>query len=259
MPASPATTSLLNGKNMPTANAILDLADMATHLAQYDTDSLGLALKVNGVVQLHDFLPSTLLSELNQQADDLLDSFGRRIDVQVRSTGNTPRRYVSVGRNDVFKNSSLIKKLYFDRDVILFFEKLAQSAVIVAPYEPEQAVVNRMNQEGDTHGWHWDDYSYSVVLVLTAPQRENGAQVECVDRTCWDKDAARVEDYLRKKPVRSLALDSGSAYVLLGKRVMHRVSPMLRADTRKIICFTYAAESERFNSVDHGSMQDIYG
>jgi len=232
---------------------------MAIHLAKYDTDSLGRALSDDGVVQLNDFLPSVLLHTLNLHVDGLLDSCGRRIDVRVRSTGNTPRKYESVGRNDVFAHSKLIKQLYFDPELIRFFAKLMRSEVIVAPYVPEQVVVNRMDQEGDTHGWHWDDYSYSVVLVLAAPQQASGAQVQCVDGTSWDKDAAQVEHYLRTMPVRSLDLAAGSAYVLLGKRVMHRVSPMLRADTRKIVCFTYATEAERFTTIDHGSMQDIYG
>lgn len=229
------------------------------HLAKYDTESLGLELEQHGVVQLHEFLPTALHAELNRQAEDLLDSCGKRIDVRVRSTGNTPRKYVSVGRNDVFGRSSLIEQLYFNPELIGFFSKLMRGDVFVAPYEPEQVVVNRMDQEGDTHGWHWDDYSYSVVLVLASPERANGAQVECVAGTTWDKDAAQIEHYLQTMPVQSLDLTSGSAYVLLGKRVMHRVTPLLRTDTRKIICFTYAAEAERFQQIDHGSMQDIYG
>jgi hypothetical protein len=96
-------------------------------------------------------------------------------------------------------------------------------------------------------------------LVLAAPNRLNGAQVECVDGTSWNKDSAQVEHYLRTKTVCSLELTAGAAYMLQGKRVMHRVSPMLRADTRKIICFTYATDAERHLVLDHGSMQDIYG
>lgn len=235
------------------------MADLADHLAQFDTNALGRVLQEDGVVQLPAFLPAALLGGLHQQAGDLLTACGKRIDVRVRSTGNTPRKYVSVGRNDVFQHASLIRQLYYRPELTRFFRALVGSELIVAPYEPEQVVVNRMDQVGDTHGWHWDDYSYSVVFVLAAPQRDNGAQVECVDGTSWDKNAARVEHYLRTMPVRSLDLSVGSAYVLLGKRVMHRVSPMLQADTRQIICFTYATPAERLVPIDHGSMQDIYG
>jgi len=244
---------------MPESNRLDILADLADHLALYDTDALGRVLSDSGVVQLPDFLPSAFHHALSQQVDALLDSRGKRIDVRVRSTGNTPRKYISVRRNDVFEHAGLIKQLYFDPAFIRFFSRLMQHELVVAPYEPEQVVVNRMDQKGDTHGWHWDDYSYSIVLVLTAPLRTNGAQLECVDGTAWDKDAAQVEHYLQTMPVRSLDLPAGSAYVLQGKRVMHRVSPMLRPDVRKIICFTYATEAEKSLSIDHGSMQDIYG
>ena len=216
-------------------------------------------LREHGVVQLSDFLQQPLRQELEQQVNDLLDVHGKRIDVRVRSTGNTPRNYVSVSRNFVFENSSLIPELYFAPVLIRFLTALSSDELIPAPYEPEQIVVNLMNQKGDTHGWHWDDYTYSVVLVLAAPSRLNGGQVEYVDGTSWNKDSAQIEHYLQTKTVRTLDLTVGSAYVLLGKRVMHRVSPMLSADTRKIICFTYATNEERHLLLDHGSMQDIYG
>lgn len=243
----------------PHAFAVEALAGLAMHLARFDADALGRSLKRDGVVQLGGALPPALLRGLNQQADDLLTTHGRRIDVRVRSTGNTPRKYISVGRNEVFEHASLIRQLYVSPELMGFFGRVMGHKLIVAPYEPEQVVVNRMDQVGDTHGWHWDDYSYSVVLVLATPHPENGAQVQCVDGTAWDKEAAQVEHYLRTLPVRSLDLSPGSAYVLMGQRVMHRVSPMLQADTRKIICFTYATEAERELSTDHGSMQDIYG
>lgn len=234
-------------------------AQMQAHLTGYETESLGRTLCEGGVVQLDGFLPAIVKDGITQEADELLRECGKRVNVLVKSTGNTPRKYVSVSRNDVFKNAPLIAQLYADPELMRFLAKLTSSEVIPSPYEPEQIVVNQMNEVGDTHGWHWDDYSYSVVFVLAAPSRQNGAQVEYVDGTSWDKDSAQVQHYLNTMPIHSLELKAGSAYVLLGKRVMHRVSPLLRDDTRKIICFSYAAEEERFASVDHGSMEDIYG
>jgi hypothetical protein len=244
---------------MLSSYAMEEFAALQTHFETFDLPSLARALQKHGVVQLPHFLPKPLHRALEQQVDGLLDAHGKRVDVRVRSTGNTPRRYVSVSRRAVFEHSSLIPQLYFDPVLIQFFGALAGTEVIPAPYEPEQIVVNLMNQEGDTHGWHWDDYTYSVVLVLAAPDRLNGARVECVDGTSWNKASAQIEHYLRAKAVCSLDLTAGAAYMLLGKRVMHRVSPMLRADTRKIICFTYATDAERHLVLNHGSMQDIYG
>jgi hypothetical protein len=228
-------------------------------LLDYDLEHLGETVRQHGVVQLHGFLPSALLAHLREEADKLLDARGRRVNLLVKSTGNTPRKYVTVSRDDVFEHAPSIGELYFDPELIAFLAKLTKTEVIESPYEPEQIVVNKMDEVGDTHGWHWDDYSYSLVLVLAAPDRASGAQVEYVDGTSWDKDAAKVQHYLDTLPTQSLDLNAGSAYLLLGKRVMHRVGPMLKADTRKIICFSYATEQERFAAVDHGSMTDIYG
>lgn len=234
-------------------------AALKRRLVDYDIEHLGETVRQQGFVQFHGFLQGVLLAHLQEEADRLFLAHGRRVDVLVKSTGNTPRKYVTVSRDDVFAHSPSIGELYFDPDLMAFLADVTKTAVIASPYEPEQIVANRMDEVGDTHGWHWDDYSFSLVLVLAAPDRHSGAQVECIDGTSWDKSGANVRHYLDTLPVKSLDLEAGSAYLLLGKRVMHRVSPMLKADTRKIICFSYATEQERFVTVDHGSMTDIYG
>ncbi|MFI5779578.1 hypothetical protein [Nocardia sp. NPDC051570] len=233
--------------------------EVKMRLAAYDVDLLGTALRNNGVVQLDEFLPSVLEQELTEEADQLLRLHGRRVNALIPSTSNTPRKYVSVSRDNIFDHALTITQLYHDAELIRFLADLTKSDVITCPYEPEQIVVNRMSETGDTHGWHWDDYSYSLVCILEAPERQNGAQVEYVDGTSWNKGSANVQQYLDTLTVESLDVAPGSAYVLLGKRVMHRVAPLLRADTRKIVCFSYATEEERHTSVDHGSMEDIYG
>ncbi|MEW5545726.1 HalD/BesD family halogenase [Pseudomonas soli] len=228
-------------------------------LSGRDIDFLKYTLATEGVVCLDGFLPEDFREELASEADALLATHGRRVNVLVQSTGNTPRKYVSVGRDDVFTHAPRIAGFYSDENLLRFLRLLANNSVIACPYEPEQIVVNRMDEVGDTHGWHWDDYTYSLVLVLEAPQAHSGAQVEYVDGTQWDKKSAKVEHYLNTLAVNSLKLQSGSAYVLLGKRVMHRVSPLMTKDLRKIICFSYAVEEERFTEIDHGSMENIYG
>ncbi|WP_321884041.1 HalD/BesD family halogenase [Burkholderia cepacia] len=236
-----------------------EFLEVKARLSDYDISSLGDALRTHGVVELPGFLPTALENAMAEEANELLRLHGRRVNVHVKSTGNTPRKYVSVSRNDVFAHAPLITQFYSIPELTQFITALTGSDVITAPYEPEQIVVNQMNEVGDTHGWHWDDYSYSLVLMLEAPARENGAQVEFVDGTSWDKKSAQVQHYLGTMKVQSLNLVAGSAYLLLGKRVMHRVSPLVEADTRKIICFTFAKEEERFVAMDHGSMEAIYG
>jgi alkylated DNA repair dioxygenase AlkB len=233
--------------------------DVTSRLTDLDAAALGAQLQQTGVVKLDDFLPSAVHDVLAEEVDQLLVAHGKRVNALIPSTGNTPRKYVSVHRDRVFEHAPTIAGLYDDAALLRFLAALTQGDVITCPYEPEQIVVNGMSDEGDTHGWHWDDYSYSLVYVLEAPDRDSGAQVQYVDGTSWSKESAQVQHVLDTKQVLSLDLEPGSAYVLLGKRVMHRVSPLLRADARKIICFSYATEEERYAEFDHGSMEDIYG
>lgn len=234
-------------------------SELKKSLAQYDTETLGKVLAKEGVVLLNGFLPKVLRLALTTAAEELLDSHGKHVDVNVKSTGNTPRKYISVSRNSVFEHSPLIATLYSDPELMRFMADLTNTNVIVCPYEPEQIVVNQMGVEGDTHGWHWDDYSYSLVLVLEIPEQQNGAQLEYLDGTYWDKSSAQVQHYLENMRVKTLELTPGSAYVLLGKRVMHRVSPLLEVGIRKIVCYSYATEEERLTPIDHESMENIYG
>lgn len=172
-------------------------------LSDYDTSSLGDVLRSHGVVQLPGFLPTALERAMAEEASELLRLYGRRVNVHVKSTGNTPRKYVSVSGNDVFAHAPLITQFYSIPELTQFLTALTGSDVITAPYEPEQIVVNH-----DTHGWHWDDYSYSLVVMLEAPVRENGAQVEFVDGTSWDKKSAQEK--------RFVAMDHGSMEAIYG-------------------------------------------
>lgn len=224
-----------------------------------DVEHLKSTLSKDGVVCIDDFIPEHSIKELASEVDSLVANYGRNVNVHIESTGNTPRKYRSVSRDDVFAHAPLISRMYLDESLLSFIRMLADDTVIPCPYEPEQIVVNKMSSVGDTHGWHWDDYSYSLVIVLEAPCPANGAQVEFVDGTSWDKKSPKVSHYLSTRQTQSLKLSRGSIYILLGKRVMHRVSPLLSDDTRKIICFSYATEEERNLKVDHGSMENIYG
>jgi len=193
----------------------------------FDITEFGDRLNKDGIAYFPNFINSTLLKKLIKEADELLAAHGRRVDVLIPSTDNTPRKYVTVSRESVVKYAPTISDLYKSRSLVSFLSDLTQSVIVTCPYKPEQIVVNKMDEIDDTHGWHWDDYAYSLVLVLDAPSSNSGAQVEYIDGTSWDKSTAKVNEYLSNNSARSLQVSTGSAYLLLGKRVMHRVSPML--------------------------------
>jgi hypothetical protein len=233
-------------------------ARLTASLADFDVDLLGQQLSEHGAVELPRFL-APLHRASEKVADAALYAHGRSLDARVASTGHTPRRYRSVGRDAVFAHAGLLAQIYLHPVLLSFLSRLTGGEVSVLPYLPEQIVVNQMCDVGETHGWHWDDYSYSLVWVLHAPHPESGGHVEYIDGTTWDKQAPQVEQYLQTRPVKRLQVESGSAYLLLGRRAMHRVAPLVQPDTRKIVCFSYAHADERFAEMDHGSMTDLYG
>lgn len=230
--------------------------DVSESLSTYDEDNLGKTLNQKGVTLLSHLLNERALKSLSEEADRLL-SKALSIRTNVASTGNTPRNYRSVGSADVLANGGPISELYMSPILPKFLSRLTRQRAVTCPYEPERIVVNQMMSPEETHGWHWDDYTYSVVLCLEAPRPDNGGQVEYLDGTEWDKQNPQVDKYLAERTPQSLTLESGDAYVLLGRRVMHRVTPLKTRDNRKIICYTYALDSES-GSIEHGSMEDIY-
>jgi len=228
-------------------------------LAHYDTAVLGARLARDGVVELPSFLPMLLERGVEDEVESLLAAHGRQLDARVASTAHTPRKYLTVPRDEVIAHAPLIANIYAAPAVRTLLARMTGSEVITLPYEPEQVVVNEMRAVGDTHGWHWDDYSFSLVWVVHAPRANNGGHVEYIDGTSWDKQAPLVAHYLETRPVHELAVPRGAAYVLLGRRVLHRVAPFVQDDLRRIVCFSYASALERELEIDHGSMTDLYG
>jgi hypothetical protein len=74
------------------------------------------------------------------------------------------------------------------------------------PYEPEQFVITALDQDGDTHGWHWDDYSFALVWIIDCPPVAYGGFVQCVPHTEWDKNDPRLHKWLSR--ARSTLLNS---------------------------------------------------
>ena len=69
------------------------------------------------------------------------------------------------------------------------------------PFEPEEFVATRMQFAGDTHGRHWDDYAFALVMVLHAPKW--GGAVETIADTVWNKRDPQVDAYVRDRTAAS--------------------------------------------------------
>ncbi|WUI92082.1 hypothetical protein OHB21_13250 [Nocardia puris] len=134
---------------------------------------------------------------------------------------------------------------------------VAGQAVYSCPYEPEQFVVTQLDRVGDTHGWHWDDYSFALVWVAECPDTVDGGFVECVPGTVWDKQQPGIEQVLRDRAIHRLEAGPGQVYLMRASTTLHRVHP-IRRGRRTIVNMAFAAEDELSRPVSHETMDALW-
>ncbi|HTV73209.1 MAG TPA: hypothetical protein VME66_05865 [Candidatus Acidoferrales bacterium] len=213
----------------------------------------------DGFSQIAQLVPEAVRVTVERDVARCLERGGRRRNLRIRATAQTPRVYRSVDRDAVFAFAWTIPSLYRSPAFLRVLGELTgERDLIPSPYEPEEIVINCMERADDEHGWHWDDYRYSLVWVHKAPRRGNGGEVQFVPNTFWNKRDPQVEHYLRRGPVESRYIEEGAAYLIRGDILMHRVSPLREDDLRIITCFTYAGRDELDRDVSHETLEELY-
>ncbi|MEW2033817.1 ArpA protein [Streptomyces roseifaciens] len=172
-------------------------------------------------------------------------------------TGFTPRRMRNGRRREIHRHGRLIPALYGHPALRRALGHVAGEDVLECPYEPEQYVITELTVRGDTHGWHWDDYSFALVWVIDCPPPADGGFVECVPHTTWDKDDSRLHRLLIDRPPHPLLLAPGDLYVMRTDRTLHRVHP-LHAGRRLIVNMAYASRSDLGKPVSHETMDALW-
>ncbi|GGK42820.1 hypothetical protein GCM10011322_32360 [Salinarimonas ramus] len=191
----------------------------------------------------------------------LLANEARRRETTIRESGNTPRAYLSVGRDAIARSSTIIPALFANESVRAFLSKLAGERLERVPYKPEEYILNSATASGDTHGWHWDDYAYALIFVIEAPDPFLGGRVEYMPHVEWRKEDT--EQYLRglltSSETRSAYVKAGQCYLMKANTTLHRVTPLTGDTRRTVVVFTYASpEDMTSDSITHTSMEELY-
>ncbi len=211
------------------------------------------------VAPLRGFCPADLFAPLRDEALEIIDEFGIVHDFEFAITGNTPRHMTTVGQPVIKERGPLIHATYFSPVVKEFLSRVSGESLSTCPYPGEHYVISRLTRSGDTHGWHWDDYSYGFVLVLEAPGYRDGGFVQAVPHTAWDKDDPDINGALLKSCVRSYALGAGDAYVIKTDTTMHRVFPISGNGRRTIVNMTFASASDLARPMTHETNDVLFG
>ena len=222
-------------------------------------DQLRAQFQAEHVAPLRGFCPPSLLRPLQEEACRLIDEHGVARNFDLAITDNTPRHMTTVGQPVIRDNGPFVHALYFAPSLQVFLSQLVDEELTTCPYAGEHYVISRLGKSGDTHGWHWDDYSYGFVIILEAPPYQEGGFVQAVPHTSWDKQNPDVYGALLKSEVRSYALEPGDAYMVKTNTTMHRVHPIRGESRRTIVNMTWACPSDLTRPMTHETNDVLFG
>lgn len=191
------------------------------------------------------------------EAVQLASGLGVRRDLEFAETGFSPRRMSNVTHGQIVEQGIVIRQVYESEWLLSVLSSLAGEAVFPCPYEPERFVITRLEQSGDTHGWHWDDYGFALVWVAEGTDPIDGGFVESVPDTIWDKQRPGIEEILRSRHVHRLDLSAGDVYLMRTDTTLHRVHP-IRRGRRTIVNMAFARQDELCRPTTHETMDSLW-
>lgn len=209
-------------------------------------------------VKIPNFAPPLLEIGVRGETFDLLNNHAVRRDMYLKVTSNTPRFMENVRQVNIKRYGQLISAIYHSESLLSFLSAIVGTKVILCPYEEEKFLITRMSKCGDTHGWHWDDYSYSLVWFIEAPSPRFGGTVELIPNTNWDKKDPQVQYYLDNNQVQQREHKTGDVYLIKADTTMHRVAPLTSDAIRIIVNMAWANEADLQKNITHETIAEMY-
>ncbi|MEB9611849.1 hypothetical protein COJ67_30560 [Bacillus thuringiensis] len=215
----------------------------------------------NQLVILEELIPKSLIDAMSVEAKYLLLENAKRRDIIIKATGNTPRNFNVVNRDSISKKGKIIPA-FFKSEVILNFLTFLNNnePVYRIPYTPEEFIINNQQKTGDTHGWHWDDYTFALIWVIEAPKEGEGAIVEYIPNTVWDKEhpGEGLRAVLKNREIQNVYVPQGHCYFMKAGTTLHRVTPLKNDSCRTVVVFSYASEEDLSKDISHETLGEIY-
>jgi hypothetical protein len=197
----------------------------------------------NGYVKLPAFLTPDAFRAVSSEVVRLHSTRIRKDFVM--PDFNTDRKMSILSGKYVVRESDVIANLYACQELRDWITALTGTDIHTVLHDDEFLVVNFLDGERDTHGWHLDDPRYALIIVVESPAAHTGGCIEYVPD--WKQLASEecfephqnvelgVEICKRKNKLRSDTLKSSDCYLLDAGEVLHRVSPMSAEGRRKAL------------------------
>ncbi|MFG0325275.1 ArpA protein [Pseudomonas sp. zjy_15] len=205
----------------------------------------------DGYLKINHLIDSEVRDRISEDVKYLLVNFAKRRDFLIESTGNTPRYLSNVPQEIIEAHGRYISLAYKSRYLMSLISHIVKEDIIPTPWKWDNFIINSQHKSGDTHGWHWGDYPYTIIWVVEAPELEAGGLLECVPHTNWDKRNPRVENLLVENKIDSYFHLTGDVYLLKADTTLHRVKPLTRDVTRTILNTTWERARDKDRQVEH--------
>lgn len=215
----------------------------------------------NDIVVMQDIILPDVSKAVNMDAISLINKSGTKRNLSVQESGDTPRSYTSVGRDKVKENSLSIPNMYSSQELHSFLSYVAGEQVNPVPYTPEEYIINHQSDVNDTHGFHWDDYTFAFVMCIEEPDPLALARLEYIPGVKWDKTNPKqsLSNALRDNTVNSFHLREGDCYLMRSNTTLHRITSLCKATRRTVLIMTFASDGDlKDDTITHSSMEEIY-
>ncbi|APE36859.1 hypothetical protein BOX37_26300 [Nocardia mangyaensis] len=231
--------------------------DLVQPMSPYQAGLARREVDRQGCVVVSELFGAPLRDAVASEAVRLAGALGVRRDLEFAETGFSPRRMCNVTQGQIIERGVVIPRMYESAALLDAVSSVVGEPVFPCPYQPERFVITRLEQPGDTHGWHWDDYGYALVWVAECPDPADGGFVESIPGTAWDKQRPGIEQILRDSHVHRLNLSVGDVYLMRTDTTLHRVHPIERG-RRTIVNMAFARHDELCRSVTHETMDALW-
>lgn len=222
--------------------------ELARHLAAWATPDTVAAmrgrLRRDGFLKLRDLVTDRVRDAVRAEVLDLLAADAERRDLYLQTTGGTPRHMSVVRSETIAKSTGVITALYHHGPLRAVLGRIAGEPLNSCPSEDEEYLITRQERKGDTHGWHWGDFSFALIWIIDTPALEVGGMLQCVPHTEWDKKNPRIHRYLCDNPIATYGFVPGDLYFLRTDTTLHRTVPLSQDATRIILNMTWAAAKD---------------
>ena len=211
-----------------------------------------------GYVKLPGLVSDQLLKEVREETLRLLDEHEQRIDITMAETSDSPRYMSTISQRAIVADSELIPAVYESDALKSFLGRVAGEPVVDCPWDGEKYIAIRQHKQGDTHGWHWGDFAFTLIWIVEAPSGEYGGQLQADPHTNWDKADPRVHEHLEMYPIRTWPHVTGDLYFLRSDTTLHRTIPLNADRTRVILNTCWASERDLEKQASHETMDAMF-